>query len=54
MIARHTSTCDACSRPIRPGQTIVPSDGLWVHADCGTPTNPLCRRCWLHHAGDCI
>ena len=60
--ARHEAPCPSCGTRIYEGDPIVHDDEAdgWVHAGrCGSggvldePKNPLCRSCWVYHAGPC-
>ena len=68
--ATYESDCTSCDDPIVPGEDArADGHGGWIHADdqCeriataerptrtpGRPGMPMCPRCWLHHAGECL
>ena len=55
--ATFDGLCFVCERRVFEGDWIVAGESGWVHAGCRevvpVPRNPLCRSCWVHHAGEC-
>jgi hypothetical protein len=57
--AEYHGECSICGQELKGRECVYDTDNTIIHLNCPpTPEdlarkNPLCGRCFLHHAGDC-